>query len=142
MIRRMHFACWITKATDTHSEYVILIAFPRQKWLRERASMVRYAYIACLPIILKACFFLFFPFSFNVIFVWKYNDRILSKYMDGIFCTVVFLILAYTRVYVATNSLRLHRTENVNTISVFTIIYKFYNFYCKIKKQLNSVITS
>jgi hypothetical protein len=44
--RRMRFACWITKATDTHSEYVIVIAFPRQKWLRERASMLRYAYIA------------------------------------------------------------------------------------------------
>jgi hypothetical protein len=38
-IRRMRFACWITKATDTHSEYVILIAFPRQQWLRERASV-------------------------------------------------------------------------------------------------------
>ena len=30
IIRRMCFACWITKARDTHSEYVILIAFPRQ----------------------------------------------------------------------------------------------------------------
>jgi hypothetical protein len=38
--RRMRFACWITKATDTHSEYVILIAFPRQQRLRERASML------------------------------------------------------------------------------------------------------
>ena len=28
-IWRMRFACWITKATDTHSEYAILIAFPR-----------------------------------------------------------------------------------------------------------------
>ena len=28
--RRMRFACWITKATDTHSEYVILMTFPRQ----------------------------------------------------------------------------------------------------------------
>jgi hypothetical protein len=27
IIRRMRFAWWITKATDTHSEYVILIAF-------------------------------------------------------------------------------------------------------------------
>jgi hypothetical protein len=27
IIRRMRFACWITKATDTHSKYVILIAF-------------------------------------------------------------------------------------------------------------------
>jgi hypothetical protein len=42
IIRRMRFARWITKAIDTHSEYVILIAFPRQKWLRERASMLRY----------------------------------------------------------------------------------------------------
>jgi len=25
---RMRIACWITKATDTDSEYVILIAFP------------------------------------------------------------------------------------------------------------------
>jgi hypothetical protein len=26
-MRVMRFACWITKATDTHSEYVICIAF-------------------------------------------------------------------------------------------------------------------
>jgi hypothetical protein len=25
IIRRMRFACWITKATDTHSEYVVLL---------------------------------------------------------------------------------------------------------------------
>jgi len=25
----MRIACWVTKATDTQSEYVILIAFPR-----------------------------------------------------------------------------------------------------------------
>jgi len=34
--RRMLFACWITKATNTHLEYVILIAFPRQRLLYER----------------------------------------------------------------------------------------------------------
>jgi hypothetical protein len=28
VIGRMHIACWITKATDTHPEYVILNAFP------------------------------------------------------------------------------------------------------------------
>jgi len=28
MIRRMHIACWITKATDTNWEYVISISFP------------------------------------------------------------------------------------------------------------------
>jgi len=26
----MRFACWLSKATDTHSECVTLIAFPRQ----------------------------------------------------------------------------------------------------------------
>jgi hypothetical protein len=51
IIRRMRFACWITKATDTHSEYAILMAFPRQQWLRERASMLQYMYIGYLVII-------------------------------------------------------------------------------------------
>jgi hypothetical protein len=45
IIRRMRFACWLPRATDTHSEYVILIAFPRQQWLCKRVSMLRYMYI-------------------------------------------------------------------------------------------------
>jgi hypothetical protein len=32
IIRHMYTACWITNATDTHSEYVIIIASPRQQW--------------------------------------------------------------------------------------------------------------
>jgi hypothetical protein len=43
----MRFACWITKSTDAHSEYVTLIAFPVQQWLQERASMLCYTYIGC-----------------------------------------------------------------------------------------------
>ena len=31
-IWRMRIAWWITKTTDTHSEYVISITFPLQKW--------------------------------------------------------------------------------------------------------------
>jgi hypothetical protein len=46
IIRRMRFACWITKATNTHSEYVILIALPREQWLRERAYVT--LYVHCL----------------------------------------------------------------------------------------------
>ena len=46
-IRRMRIACWITKATNTHSECVTLIAFPLQKMLQERASMLCYRYSAC-----------------------------------------------------------------------------------------------
>ena len=43
--RRMRFSCLITKATDTHSEY-LLITFPRKQWWRERTSILRYTYIA------------------------------------------------------------------------------------------------
>jgi len=41
-IWRMLTAYWIPKATDTHSEYATPIAFPRQEWLRERASMLHF----------------------------------------------------------------------------------------------------
>jgi hypothetical protein len=73
-IRRMRCVCWISETTrahaqahvsaqDTHNQtctrvctqarthtnkYEIRIAFPLQQWFRERASMLRYTYIACL----------------------------------------------------------------------------------------------
>ena len=47
-IWHMRIACRITKATNTHSEYVILTALSRQQWLRERARTIRCTYIACL----------------------------------------------------------------------------------------------
>jgi hypothetical protein len=37
IVWRTRIAYWITKATDTHSEYVILIAFPPQQMSREGA---------------------------------------------------------------------------------------------------------
>jgi hypothetical protein len=51
IIWRMRFACCITKATDTHSQYVILIALPRQQFLSERASILP-LYVHCL-----SCFY-------------------------------------------------------------------------------------
>jgi hypothetical protein len=42
IIRRMRFACWMAKAKNTHTEYVILIVVTRQKWLREHAKLLRY----------------------------------------------------------------------------------------------------
>ena len=44
----VRIACWIPKATNTHIEYVILIVFPQQLWLNERASMLCYTYIVRL----------------------------------------------------------------------------------------------
>jgi hypothetical protein len=40
--RRMHIACWKSKATKTLLEYVLLIAFPQQQWLSVCASFLRY----------------------------------------------------------------------------------------------------
>jgi len=36
----MRITCWIPNATNTHVEYVILIAFPLQQWLHARASVL------------------------------------------------------------------------------------------------------
>jgi hypothetical protein len=55
-INKIHYkvsSCWlfllrITRATNTHLEYVILSAFPLQQWLRERPSALRYAYFDCI----------------------------------------------------------------------------------------------
>jgi len=47
-IWHMRTACWVTKAKDTRSEYVVLTAFLPQQWLRERALVLRYTYIAYL----------------------------------------------------------------------------------------------
>ena len=47
-IWRMRISCWIPKATDTVSDYVLRIAFPLQQRLYESASMLRDTYTACL----------------------------------------------------------------------------------------------
>ena len=44
---QLYFSCWIPKAANTHSEYVIRIAFPLQQWLHEGASLF-YKSIICL----------------------------------------------------------------------------------------------
>ena len=45
-IWRMRIASWMPKATNTHSQYVILIAFPLQQRLDERPSVLRHTHIA------------------------------------------------------------------------------------------------
>jgi len=44
----MCFACWITKAIDTYSEYTMLIVCPLQQQLFESTSILCYMRIACL----------------------------------------------------------------------------------------------
>ena len=55
-ISRTRIACWIPKATNTRSGCVILIAFPQQQWLHERALMLRYTlYVHCLLYLFTVC---------------------------------------------------------------------------------------
>jgi len=46
---RMRIACWIPKATNTHSGCVICIALPLQQRLHESASLLRHT---TLPLML------------------------------------------------------------------------------------------
>jgi hypothetical protein len=46
-IWRMHIVCWISEATNTHSDNVIIITLPLQQCLHERASMLRGTHIDC-----------------------------------------------------------------------------------------------
>ena len=55
-IRCMRFACWITKATKTHSEHETIIAFLLQQRLHEGASMLRCTYIAYLIVFKQRTF--------------------------------------------------------------------------------------
>jgi len=54
--RPMRFICWINKTTNTQSEHVILITFPRQLLLRQRVSVLGYSYVVCLVKILPMLF--------------------------------------------------------------------------------------
>jgi len=61
-IWRSLIACRIHKATNAHSEYVILIAFPLERWLHERSSPLDCLCTACLQepcrlSFLARCFF-------------------------------------------------------------------------------------
>ena len=47
IIQRMRFACWITKVTNILIIYNAT-CFPCQPWFHERASLLRYTYIASL----------------------------------------------------------------------------------------------
>ena len=73
--QHMRIACLIPKTTNTHSEYVILIAFILQQWLHERVSMLYYTYIAC--IVNKQSVF----YSWKFRFIVKYYALYLSFHL-------------------------------------------------------------
>ena len=74
IIWRIRVACWICKAICTYAhahtdQYVILIAFPLQQWIRERSSMLRYTYIVCLVISIPVAYSLY-SWTWNLNYLW------------------------------------------------------------------------
>ena len=47
-IEKMRCSYWVTQATYTHTDYVILVDITRQQWLSERPSVIPYTRSACL----------------------------------------------------------------------------------------------
>jgi hypothetical protein len=73
----MRIACWVSKATNTNSQCVILIAFPLQQWLHKLALLFLYTR---LPVSLILCCRVFHFITTDDIrqrewirMVWKYT---------------------------------------------------------------------
>jgi hypothetical protein len=86
IMQSMRFSCWVTKLTDTHSVYVILIAFPLQQWLHERTLILRYTYTACLVRFTSPCYFSLQAYLLAYQFLSKDGTEcVLIKIMLGTF---------------------------------------------------------
>jgi len=120
-IWRKCIACWITKATNTHLEYVILIAFPLQQWLHEGAWILRstcIAYPVILSPLLSSCTFnlgnISSSHSFYIFFLFHY-------FFYSFFCEFPSSSYSY---------------------SFFFFHYFFYSFFCKFPSSSSSFSTS
>jgi hypothetical protein len=52
IIWHMRLEFWLNKATDTHSETVMLVAFPQQLWLHKCVSVMLYIHcLSCLVLV-------------------------------------------------------------------------------------------
>ena len=79
--RRMRIAYWVHKATNTHSECVILTAFRIQQWLHERPSMLRYTlyYNKVRELILAGLFIMNFLPIVNQVYYLEVLKRLREK---------------------------------------------------------------
>jgi hypothetical protein len=121
--RRMRFSCWITKATDTHLEYVILIAFPRQQWLHESTSVL-HLYVHCLSLT-KAIIsshhqpddgFSTKPKYCSPLKLCRLLEKVLRFILDKIrACHTPGLLLNFSLVFLSSN-VTLHSTNSCHTV--------------------------
>ena len=103
----MRIVCWISEATNTHSQYVIPIDFPLQHWLHKCASMLRYTHIACVVVIVtvrQQCAIL------NVGSLTKVLPSVLHLTIRMVFvCTGSSSYMSETRALCHSQSLPAHR---------------------------------
>jgi hypothetical protein len=52
IIQCTRFVCWVPKATNTNSQYVLLISFARQQGFRERVSVLRHSTLLVFSLLL------------------------------------------------------------------------------------------
>ena len=64
----------INTKKNTHSQYIILISFARQQWLRERASLLRQTYIVHCTLYI----------AWHVLCIYSPGVRV--KWRDSVFC--------------------------------------------------------
>jgi len=107
IIRHMRFACWINKATNTHSEYVILIAFPLQQWSRERASMLRSS-AHCLSIPHNLVMMLYDCHNQQRLFLRTDFTYRFFKERQGFFCEVRLKSLSECEILILPPALLIH----------------------------------
>jgi hypothetical protein len=107
----MCIAWWIPKATDTHSEYVILIAFPLQQWLQECASMLCYTYTACLVL-------------------YRFCGKWMREYFSSLFHTICWFFVVVEVIFGGWNvwGRRLMFVFNLSWVKVYYIRIFLYIF--------------
>jgi len=88
-----HAHCgWIHTRTNTHSQYVILMALPRQQWLHDCASLLRCSYIAC-PVPLA--------------YITSHGYRQFSRKFSSCRCQKLYSVAQFFWVYFSGSFLRL-----------------------------------
>ena len=77
----MRIACWILKAKNTHSEYVIIIALPLQKWLIEAPQCYVTHTLPVLFIITNLLNMFLVPYTWTVLPVWPKYLRVFNLFI-------------------------------------------------------------
>ena len=80
IIRRMRLACWVTNVTNTHSEYVTIIIFPRQNMVTRTLLNIT------------------FMCTFLVLFIYSWWIYIINKQLLKVHNSQLKLLSVYNKI--------------------------------------------